>query len=176
MTPGSITTFIALEILFLAATQIWGGWPWTAISATAIGVLAVVDLRPASLAMVAPSLVWLALFRSTGNRELFFPFTIHLASLVALRLGRENLWRGMASGGLIGGLFLVIRALQQASVKVLGVESVVTALILGLVVATLPVIRRRDAVVVGEGVVGGGVVGGGVVALASLLAYASLAL
>jgi hypothetical protein len=66
-------------------------------------------------------------------------------------------------------LFLIIRALQQASVKVLGVESVVTALILGLVVATLPVIRGRD-------VVGGGVVGGGVVVLASLLAYASLAL
>jgi hypothetical protein len=61
-------------------------------------------------------------------------------------------------------LFLIIRALQQASVKVLGVESVVTALILGLVVATLPVIRGR------------GVVGGGVVVLASLLAYASLAL
>ncbi len=171
MTRGSITTFIALEILCLAATQIWGGWPWTAIGATAIGVLAVVDLRPASLAMVVPSLVWLALFRVTGNRELFFPFTIHLASLVALRVGRDNLWRGMAGGGLIGGLFLVIRALQQASVKVLGVESVVTALILGLVVATLPVIRGRDAVVVG-----GGVVGGGVVVLASLLAYASLAL
>ena len=75
----------------------------------------------------------------------------------------------MAGGGLIGGLFLVIRALQQASVKVLGVESVVTALILGLVVATLPVIRGRDAV-------GGGLVGGGGVVLASLLAYASLAL
>jgi hypothetical protein len=174
MTRGSTATFIALEILCLAATQGWGGWPWTAIGATAIGMLAVVDLRPASLAMVVPSLVWLALFRATGNRELFFPFTIHLASLVALCLGRENLWRGMAGGGLIGSMFLVIRALQQASVKVLGVESVVTALILGLVVATLPAIRGRDAV--GGGLVGGGVVGGGVVVLASLLAYASLAL
>jgi hypothetical protein len=164
MTRVSTATFVALEILCLAATQAWGGWPWTAISATAIGVLAVVDLRPAALAMVAPSLVWLALFRATGNRELFFPFTIHLASLVALRLGRENLWRGMAGGGLIGGLFLMIRASQQASVKVLGVESVVTALIVGGVVATLPVSRGRGAVE------------GGIVVLASLLAYASLAL
>jgi hypothetical protein len=164
MTRVSTATFIALEILCLAATQAWGGWPWTAIGATAIGVLAVVDLRPAALAMVALSLVWLALFRATGNRELFFPFTIHLASLVALRLGRDNLWRGMAGGGLIGGLFLVIRASQQASVKVLGVESVVTSLILGGVLATLQVSRGR------------GGVEGGIVVLASLLAYASLAL
>ena len=169
MTRVSTATFIALEILCLAATQIWGGWPWTAIGGTAIAVLAGVDLRPASLTMAAPSLVWLALFQATGNRELFFPFTIHLASLVALRLGWENLWRGMAGGGLIGGFFLIIRALQQASVKVLGVESVVTALILGLVLSTLPVIRGRDTAV-------GNAVGGGVVVLASLLAYASLAL
>jgi len=164
MTRGSIATFIALEILFLAATQAWGGWPWTAIGATAIGVLAAVDLRPAALAMAAPSLVWLAFFQATGNRELFFPFTIHLASLVALRLGRDNLWRAMAGGGLIGGLFLAIRASQQASAKVLGVEWVVATLILAVVLAMLPVSRGRKAVE------------GGVVVLASLLAYASLAL
>jgi len=164
MTRVSIATFIVLEILSLAATQIWGGWPWTAINATAIGVLAAVDLRPAALAMAAPSLVWLALFQATGNRELFFPFTIHLASLVALRLGRENLWGGMAGGGLIGGLFLAIRASQQASPKVLGVECVVAALILAVVLATLPLSREKNAAQ------------GGVVVLASLLAYASLAL
>jgi hypothetical protein len=164
MTRGSIATFIALEILFLAATQAWGGWPWTAIGATAIGVLAAVDLRPAALAMAAPSLVWLAFFQATGNRELFFPFTIHLASLVALRLGRDNLWRAMAGGGLIGGLFLAVRASQQASAKVLGVELVVATLILAVVLAMLPVSRERQAVE------------GGVVILASLLAYASLAL
>jgi len=164
MTRGSIATFIALEILFLAATQAWGGWPWTAIGATAIGVLAAVDLRPAALAMAAPSLVWLAFFQATGNRELFFPFTIHLASLVALRLGRDNLWRGMAGGGLFGGLFLAVRAAQQASAKVLGVEALVTALILAVVLVALPPSRGRSALE------------GAVVVLASLLAYASLAL
>lgn len=160
----SIATFIVLEILFLAATQVWGGWPWTAIGAAAIAALAAIDLRPVALALVAPSLVWLACFRLTGNRELFFPFTIHLASLVALRLGRGKPWLGVAGGGLIGGLFLAIRAAQQASAKVLGVECVVAVLILTLVLATLPVTRERSAL------------GGGVVVLASLLAYASLAL
>lgn len=164
MTRVSIAIFVALEILFLAATQSWGGWPWTAIGATAIAALAVVDLRPASLAMVAPCLVWLALFWATGNRELYFPFTMHLASLVALRLGRGERWQGVAGGGLVGGLFLAIRASQQATAKVLGVECVVAALILAVVLAMLPVSRGRNAVE------------GGVVVLASLLAYASLAL
>jgi drug/metabolite transporter superfamily protein YnfA len=70
----------------------------------------------------------------------------------------------MAGGGLIGGLFLAIRASQQASPKVLGVECVVAALILAVVLATLPLSREKNAAQ------------GGVVVLASLLAYASLAL
>jgi hypothetical protein len=143
----SIATFIALEILFLAAAQVWGGWPWTAIGAAAIALLAAVDLRPSALALVGPSLVWLAFFRATGNRELFFPFTIHLASLVALRLGRGKPWQGATGGGLIGGLFLAIRAAQQASAKVLGVECVVAVLILKLVLAMLPVTLDRATVV-----------------------------
>jgi hypothetical protein len=159
-----IATFIVLEMLFLAATQTWGGWPWTLIGVVAICTQILIDARPQALAMVAPSLVWLALFQGTGNRELFFPFTIHLASLLTLRSAQGSVWLGMAGGGLLVAVFLAIRASQQASVKVLGVECVVAALILAVVLATVPVVRGRNAVA------------GGVVILASLLAYVSLAL
>jgi len=70
----------------------------------------------------------------------------------------------VTAGGLIVVLFLAIRAAQQASVKVLGVELAVAGLILAVVVGTLPISRGKIAVEAA------------VVGLASLLAYASLAL
>ena len=164
MTRESTIVFIVLEAVCLGATQVFGGWPWTVIAGAALGAIAVVDLRPSALAMVVPGLVWLALFRFTGDRELFFPFTISLASLAALRSGRGGLARGVAGGGLIGGLFLAIRASQQATAKVLGVEALVVGLILAAVLAALPPCRQRPALE------------GAVVVLASLAAYASLAL
>ena len=57
MTRTATATFLVVEILFLAAAQGVGGWPWTAIGGAAIGALAVADFRPASLAMVVPGLV-----------------------------------------------------------------------------------------------------------------------
>lgn len=156
--------FVVIELLFLLVTQVWGGWPWTMIGVAAICLQALVDVRPAALAMVAPSLVWLALFRATGNRELFFPFTMYLASLLSLRLAGARVWQGIAGGGLVVAVFLAIRASQQASLKVLGVELGVAAVILALVLASTPVIRGRESAA------------GGVVVLASLLAWASLAL
>ena len=164
MTRTATATFLVVEILFLAAAQGVGGWPWTAIGGAAIGALAVADFRPASLAMVVPGLVWLVLFQATGNRELFFPFTIYLASLLALRLGARSTWQGVTAGGLIVVLFLAIRAAQLASVKVLGVELAVAGLILAVVVGMFPISRGKIAVEAA------------VVGLASLLAYASLAL
>ena len=164
MTRTATATFLVVEILFLAAAQGVGGWPWTAIGGAAIGALAVADFRPASLAMVVPGLVWLVLFRATGNRELFFPFTIYLASLLALRLGARSTWQGVTAGGLMVVLFLAIRASQRASPRVLAVELAVAALILAVVVGTLPISRGKIAVEAA------------VVGLASLLAYASLAL
>lgn len=159
-----IAAFILIELVFLLITQVWGGWPWTMIGVAAICLQALVDVRPAALAMVAPSLVWLALFRGTGNRELFFPFTMYLASLLSLRLAGGRVWQGVAAGGIVVAVFLAIRASQQASMRVLGVEFGVAAVILALVLATRPVIRGREVVL------------GGVVVLASLLAWASLAL
>jgi len=61
-------------------------------------------------------------------------------------------------------LFLAIRASQRASPRVLGVELAVAALILAVVVGMLPISRGKIAVEAA------------VVGLASLLAYASLAL
>jgi len=70
----------------------------------------------------------------------------------------------VAAGGLIVVLFLAIRASQRASPRVLGVELAVAVLILLIVVGTLRLSRGRSAVEAA------------VVGLASLLAYASLAL
>lgn len=159
-----IAAFLVIELLFLLVLLVWGGWPWTMIGVAAICLQALVDVRPAALAMVAPSLVWLALFRGTGNRELFFPFTMYLASLLAIRLAGGRVWQGIAGGGLVVAVFLAIRASQQASAKVLWVELGVAAAILAVVLATIPVIRGREAL------------SGGVVVLASFLAWASLAL
>ena len=164
MTRAATVPFIVVEILLLAAAQAYGGWPWTAMAGTAIAILAVADFAPAPLAMVVPGLVWLALFRITGNRELFFPFAIHMASLLALRLGRRGLWQGAVAGGGMVALFLAIRASQQATARVLGLELAVAGLILAVVLATLPVSRGRTAVE------------GGVIGLATLLALAGLAL
>lgn len=156
--------FIAAEILLLAAAQSLGGWPWTVIAAAAIGGLCGAELRPGTLALLLPGFAWLVLFRVTGNRELFFPFTMHLAGVVVLVLGRRAPWLGTSAGGGIVALFLAIRASQQAGATVLGVEFAVAGTILAVVVAVLPLARgriSREAAVVG---------------LSSLLAYAGLAL
>jgi len=165
--------FIIFELLFLAVAHIFGGPPWTVIGALAVVAQTLGGVRIESLALVVPSLAWLALSHATGNRELFFPYTMYLASCVALRATERAPWLGPLGGAAIVATFMVIRILQQATARVLAVELVVAAAIFALVVVAVSWSRRRVARVAPAAHFAWQAA---IVAASSLLAYASLAI
>ena len=169
--------FIIVELAFLAVTHIFGGPPWTVIGAIAVVAQTLGGVRIESLALVLPSLAWLALSHATGNRELFFPYTMYLASCVALRdsqrATQRTTWLGPFGGAAVVVAFMVIRILQQATVRVLVVEFVIAAAILALVVVTGSWSRRRVGHVAPATHLAWRAA---IVAVSSLLAYASLAM
>ena len=86
--------FIIVELLFLAMAHCFGGPPWEVIGALAVVLLALGGIRIELLALMVPSLAWLGFSHATGNRELFFPYTMYLASCVALRDSQRASWLG----------------------------------------------------------------------------------
>lgn len=156
--------FVVGEVAFLAVALACGGPPWTLVGGAAFVLLAFAGPRLEALLLAAPSLAWLGASLATGNRELFFPYAMHLAAVVLCRLfGRGWLW-GLAGGGLVGAVFLAIRVAQQATPRVLAVEcAVATAILAGAALA-----RARWPQ--------GGGVEVAIVAASALLAYAGLAL
>jgi len=162
-------SFIVVEVVFLAIAHVFGGPAWASVGMVAYiaQILTQVfsGIRPESLLLVVPSLIWLALFYATGNRELFFPYTMFLATGVAVRAAERTPWLGVLGGGAVVTAFMVIRVLQNATTRVLAVELVIAAAILACAVAARSMSERqailRDAAIV---------------AVSSLLAYASLAL
>ena len=165
--------FIVVELIFLAVAHCFGGPPWAVIGAVAVVLLALGGIRIESLALMVPSLAWLGLSHATGNRELFFPYTMYLASCVALRATERTPWLGPLGGAAIVAAFMVIRILQQATVRVLVVEFVVAAAILALVVVAGSWSRRRVAHAVPAAHYA---CRAAIIVTASLLAYASLAI
>jgi len=165
--------FIIGELLFLAVTHIFGGPPWTVIGALAVVAQTLGGIRIGSLALVVPGLAWLALSHATGNRELFFPYTMYLASCVALRATERTPWLGPLGGAAIVAAFMVIRILQQATARVLAVEFVVAAAILALVLVARSWSRRHGVHVAAPTNFAWQAA---IVAASSLLAYASLAI
>ena len=162
--PVSSLLFVVLETLFLAAAHWLGGPPWTALGAAAVVAQAVVSPQASRLLVLLPAVVWLVLFRITGNRELFFPYAMALTAFVSLPMAARAAWQGWLSGGLMVGAFLAIRLAQQATGRVLAVELAVAAVILGLILVTASRVQGhlpRQAALV---------------AAASLAAYAGLAL
>ena len=164
---------IIIELIFLAVAHCFGGPPWTVIGAVAVVLLALGGIRIESLGVMVPSLAWLGLSHATGNRELFFPYTMYLASCVALQDSQRAAWLGPLGGAAIVAAFMVIRILQQATVRVLVVEFVIAVAILALVVVAGSWSRRRLAHVAPATLFGWRAA---IVAASSLLAYASLAI
>jgi hypothetical protein len=166
--------FIIVELLFLAITHFFGGPPWTVIGAIAVVAQTLGGVRIDSLALLVPSLAWLALSHATGNRELFFPYTMYLASCVALRDSQRATQRsaglGPLGGAAIVATFMVIRILQQATARVLTVEFAVAAAILALVLVARSWSRRHGLHVTPYAWQAA------IVVTSSLLAYASLAI
>jgi hypothetical protein len=106
--------FIVGEIMFLAVAHACGGPPWTIVAMVAFIALAFSGPWVSTLALLAPGLLWLALFQFTGNRELFFPYAMQLAAVVACRVGGGP-GRRLAGGGVVIAAFLAIRVAQQAT-------------------------------------------------------------
>ena len=83
-------------------------------------------IRPAKvadlLALVAASLVWLTLFHLTGDRRLFFPYSIQFAAQVVCAAPMRP---AAAKGGGLIAAFLSIRIWQGASAGVLALELIV---------------------------------------------------
>lgn len=160
---ASRLAFIALELLFLVTAHLLGGPPWVVLGGITVVLHAFAGLRAASLAMLLPSVAWLGWFHATGNRELFFPYAMGLAMSAAVCGLVRHRWPP-AAGGIIVAAFLAVRILQQATCRVLAVETAVAAVILamGIIAARLAPrgIASKTAIV----------------AAASLAAYAGLAL
>lgn len=127
MTP---VAFIVVEAAFLAIAHIQGGPPWTLVAAATFLALALVPPSAATLAVAAASLAWLAVSRATGDREYFFPYAMHLATLATCRLSDRGRGWGLAAGAAVVAVFLGIRVAQRATVPVLAVEAAVAAAIL----------------------------------------------
>ena len=104
-------------------------------------------------AAIAPGLVWLAAAGATGDRRLYFCYSMYFAVRMAGL-------RGGAAGAAMVALFLAIRALQTAPGAVLLEEALVAAAILWIALLLHRAARRPTAVSIA----------------ASLLACAGLAL
>jgi len=182
--PVPRLAFLLVEGLLLAVAAAVGGPFWTlplAVAATGVGF---VDLRATAIAALLPAFGWLAASHLTGDRELFFPYCMHLAGQVAATGwapsrgdgGRADAGTGRIGGramGVLGAIavvatFLGIRVAQRATPRVLLVEAAAAAAIL---VATAVTLRVRAGVRAESGFPGLVVAAG-----AALLAYAALGL
>lgn len=165
--------FILGEVVFLAVAHVCGGPPWTLVAMTAFLALAFSGARLATLALMAPALLWLVLFRVTGNRELFFPYAMHLAAVVACRIHGGRI-AGLAGGIGVVTAFLAIRVAQRATPRVLAVELAVAAVILTAVILAATIVavtaatRSRPSASAG--------LEAAIVVAAGLAAYAGLAI
>jgi hypothetical protein len=133
--------FIVVEIGLLAVTHVVGGPAWVAVAAVACLAHVAFDVRGRSLAAALPALVWLAASRMTGNRELFFPYAMLLATSALLAAPPERTAGGLAAAAIVAAAFLATRVVQQASGRVLAVELVAAVAVLaaaGGVQAMLP--------------------------------------
>jgi hypothetical protein len=120
----------------LPARAIMAGWPWVIIGA--IPFLAM-PRRMRSATSVAGAtgigVAWVLLFCLTGDRRLFFPYTIQVAvQTICLLHGRVRR-PALLGGGLAVGLFAAIRVIQGATPAVLAVELLVAGVVLALATA-----------------------------------------
>lgn len=135
-----IAGFLAAEAVLLAAAAGIGGTAWAAVAAVACLASLAGGLRPASLATALPALAWPMGAVATGNKELFFPFTMHLAAAAVLAAGARL--PGLVAGVVVVAAFLSVRHLQQASSRVLAVEAAAAAAVLAAVAVADAVLPR----------------------------------
>ena len=123
-------------VIALAAAALYGGWEWALVCLIVLvalwrfesGVLPV-------LATVGVSFFWLALFHWTGDRRLFFPYSMQFAVQMACLLRGRMAKPAIVGGGSIVLVFTVIRISQSATAAVLIVELAVAGTALALAFA-----------------------------------------
>ncbi len=151
--------------IVVAVATLFGGWEWALMCLIVLVSLWRIEFGVVSvLATVGFSFFWLALYSWTGDRRLFFPYSMQFAVQMGYLLrGRVN-HPAIVGGGVLVAVFAAIRTAQLASVGVLIVELVVAAAILVITVHTGGRGSRAASVRVIAG------------ALGSLLAFGGLAL
>lgn len=130
--------FIAAELVFLAMAHLVGGPWWTAVGAVACVVQVTGGPRAASIAPLFPALAWAVAAQATGNRELYFPFAMHLAAATLATMPPPAPRSKTLAAMLVPATFLIVRWLQAATPRVLVVETVAT----GVVMATAAALCR----------------------------------
>ena len=160
----SLAVFLVGEVALLLVAQAVGGAPWTLVALVAIVTLSLSGPDVESLACAASALIWLGAFHATGDRELFFPYSMHLAAAAICRTVGRGATAAIVAGAAVAAAFLGVRVWQQASAQVLAVECAVVAAIVGVAVLLrerLPRTRANQAAII---------------AAAAVAAYAGLAL
>lgn len=136
---------IGAELAILAVAQVLGGPPWTVLAALALVAESIGGLGVPGLVRLAAGLVWVVAFRTTGNRELFFPYAMYLAAHAGLHLAARDLRLGIAGSLLLVAAFLAFRVAQGATRGVLAVElAVAAAIVVGLFVVRRIVPAERQ--------------------------------
>lgn len=126
--PG--IAFIAVELVFLALAHLLGGPWWTVLGGVACVVQLSGGVAASSLTPFFPALAWALASWATGNRELYFPYAMHLAAAILTAAPRRSRSWMAVTGLAVPASFLVIRWLQAATPKVLAVETVATGIVL----------------------------------------------
>lgn len=135
-----VAAFIGVELAMLAVAHACGGPTWAALAAVACVAHVVAGFEPASLAAALPAVGWLAASRLTGNRELFFPYSMLLATSALLAAPAAKLPAGIGAAGGVIAAFLAARMVQQASGGVLAVEAAAAVVVLATAIATRAVL------------------------------------
>ena len=130
-----VAAFILVEFAILAVAHVCGGPAWAAVAAVACVAHVVAGLEPAALLAALPAVGWLAASRFTGNRELFFPYSMLLATSALLAVPAARSLAGIAAAGGVIAAFLAARVVQQATGRVLAVELAAAAVVLAAAVA-----------------------------------------
>lgn len=145
-TPRFSATTQSVLVLFILATALFlGGVAWAQVFLTAIVLQSRPESRHERLLLMACSLVWLVIFRWILVRQVFFPYTLHLAACVVLFGSDYNKWRGYIQGMIVVAVFIAIRFLQGATNRVLIIELIVAAVILASAIGVYQLTPRNAA-------------------------------
>ena len=141
----STATQSVFVLCILATSLFFGGVAWAQVFLTAIVLQSRPEFRDERLLLMACSLIWLAIFRWMFVRQLFFPYTLHLATCGVLFASDFEIWRGYIRGLIVVAVFIAIRFLQGATNRVVIIELIVAAVILAFAIGIYQLTPKNAA-------------------------------